>query len=505
MKVLSSGLFLNHYQWLIVTIALIFLMLLPTLVTAAPWFNPGDPRMRHSLQQLADRGHLNRGVTSWPVMVGSVDGGLDYNRAGSDEVIATSLGYINFERDMQSSRGLRAEVAISLTSDQAFLQGFAPAPRDTQAQATYEFLGDHLALGLNYAYALDPEDTKNHRFDGSYVAFTAANLAFGAGYLDRWWGPGWQSSLILSTNARPIPALWLSRVDEKPFDLPLLNLLGPWQFTLFAGQLEKERDHADAKMVGMRLTLRPIKGLDVGFSRTFTFGGQGQQESGGALGRILIGRTNEPYNGRPVADQIGSVDLRYGFSLGDYTLGLYGQMMGEDEAGAFPAKKSWLFGMDATSRFFENNQQWFIEYSNTLADGMFGDGIPNVSYEHSNWTTGNRYLGRNQASTFEGDSRNLTVGLFNFFPNGHNLGLSAAYAELNIEDAPVRATIVDSAISYFVPAEKTEILFFNINYGMQYGAGWIDLALQFQDDTFMRASGGKQEQVAAGVSYKYRF
>lgn len=505
MKISLYNQLFNRPGWLIVTITLMMVWLLPSVVSAAPWFSPGDPRMRHSLQQLADRGHLNRAVTTWPVMVGSVDGGLNHDRIGSDEVIATSLGYINFERDMQSSRGSRAEIAVSLASEQAFLQGFAPAPRDTQAQATYEFLGDHLALGLSYAYALDPEDTKNHRFDGSYVALTAANLAVGAGYLDRWWGPGWQSSLILSNNARPIPAFWLSRVDEKPFDLPLLRLLGPWQFTLFAGQLEKERDHAEAKMVGMRLTLRPLPGLDIGFSRTFTYGGAGQQESGGVLGRILIGRTNEPYNGQPVADQIGSVDLRYGFSVGDYTLGLYGQMMGEDEAGAFPAKKSWLFGLDATSSFVANNQQWFIEYSNTLADGMFGDGIANVSYEHSNWTTGNRYLGRNQASTFEGDSRNLTVGLFNFFPNGHNLGLSVSYAELNIKDAGVRATITDPDITYYIPAEKTDILFVNVSYGMQLGAGWLDLAVQLQDDTFLRASGGKQEQVAVGMNYTYRF
>ncbi|MBE0473964.1 capsule assembly Wzi family protein, partial [Rhodoferax sp.] len=184
---------------------------------------------------------------------------------------------------------------------------------------------------------------------------------------------------------------------------------------------------------------------------------------------------------------------------------VYGQMMGEDEAGAFPAKKAWLFGLDATSRFFESNQQWFIEYSDTLANGMFGDGIANVSYEHSNWTTGNRYLGRNQASTFEGDSRNLTLGLFNFFPNGHNLGLSVAYAELNVNNAPVRATITDPDITYYIPAEKTDILFFNISYGMQFGSGWLNLGLQLQDDNFLRASGGKQEQIAVGASYKYRF
>jgi hypothetical protein len=485
---------------------LIFIALtVPRSTEAAPWFNPGDPRLRYAVQHLADRGHLERSVTTWPMMVGSIEGGLDQDRAVGDDSAVMAMSYLSFEKQAQAHTGSQAEVAFSVVNEQPFLQGFGAVPGDTQVEAAYQYLGDRFALGLSYARAISPEDTKENRFDGSYAALTVKNVALGAGYIDRWWGPGWQSSLILSTNARPIPAVWLSRVDEKPFDLPVLKYLGPWQFTAFAGQLEEERNHSEAKMVGMRLTLRPLQGLDIGFSRTFTYGGDGMPENSTALGRILTGRTNSKLDGKPVADQIAAIDVRYGFSLGAQTAGIYGQMMGEDEAGAFPAKKSWLFGVDFTSSFGKSDQQWFIEYSDTLADGMFSDGIANVSYEHSSWTTGNRYLGRNQASTFEGDSRNLSVGMFNFFPNGHNLGLSVALAELNVEDAPVRATITDPDITYFIPSEKVDILFANLTYGFLFGPGWLDLALQIQDDSFARASGGRQKQLSAGISYRYRF
>ncbi len=42
--------------------------------------------------------------------------------------------------------------------------------------------------------------------DGSYLGVNVGNFMLSAGYIERWWGPGWDGSLILSTNARPIPA-----------------------------------------------------------------------------------------------------------------------------------------------------------------------------------------------------------------------------------------------------------------------------------------------------------
>ena len=63
------------------------------------------------------------------------------------------------------------------------------------------------------------------RADGTYVAASLGNWMLSAGYLDRWWGPGWQGSLILSSNARPMLSIAADRNESTPFDLPVLRWL----------------------------------------------------------------------------------------------------------------------------------------------------------------------------------------------------------------------------------------------------------------------------------------
>ena len=50
---------------------------------SAPWLKPGDNRARFALQKLADRGHLNRTTSTWPVMMGTVHSGLGRGRLRS--------------------------------------------------------------------------------------------------------------------------------------------------------------------------------------------------------------------------------------------------------------------------------------------------------------------------------------------------------------------------------------------------------------------------------------
>ena len=483
-------------------------LLSATVVSAAPWFGPGDPRMRHAVQKLADRGHLDTAVTTWPLMVGSLDAGLDRNRASQDGVaVAQSLAYVRFEQEAQASPGFRATFTVSGTTETPYLRGFEGGPRESgEASVLLEWQGNAWALGLSPTYAANPQDNEDWRFDGTYLAATASNWVFGVGAIDRWWGPGWQSSLILSNNARPVPAVWINRRAATAPEQPWLQWLGPWQLTTFLGQLEDERHIEDAKLFGMRLTLRPIDGLDIGFSRTFQIGGEGRPENSRTFWDALIGRDNGQQGGPEddPSNQLGSIDVRYGFGVGQQTIGLYAQMMGEDEAGGFPARKSWLFGLDATSQLGNSDQQWFLEHANTLADDMFGSAMPNISYEHSVYRSGYRYYGRNLATSLEGDARATTLGFFNFFPDGRNLGLSLTYAELNAENASVRASIPDDRVSYRIPVSAQTRTLATLSYGLPAYGGWLDIYAQVADKKIDLAS-SRQDPTSVGATWRYRF
>ena len=178
-------------------------------------------------------------------------------------------------------------------------------------------------------------------------------------------------------------------------------------------------------------------------------------------------------------------------------------MMGEDEAGAFPARKSWLLGTDWTTQLLSSDQQWFVEYSNTLADDFLGNAMPNIAYDHSRYGSGYRYKGRNMASTFDGDAETLTLGVFNFFPDGRNLSASLGYLDLN-KDGDNRTVITDNDIFVNVPSGDQKAAVVSLSYGTQFLNGWLDLTAQATDKKIAFISGEK-DQWSIGAAWRYRF
>lgn len=476
------------------------------MLIASPWVAPGDVRARYAAQKLADRGHLDRTVTTWPLMWGSLDNGLDDNSVATDtSAVASSRAYLRFEQGIQAAPGFHGEMQVAATTDPVFARDFRATPRENgTVNLDLQWQGEAWALGLNPTVALNPDDDQSLRLDGSYLAGTAANWVFGVGAIDRWWGPGWQSSLILSNNARPIPAVWVNRKNADAPSSDWLSWVGPWQFTAFAGQLEHSRVVPDAKLIGLRLTLRPFSGLDIGFSRAIMLGGEGRPENGSTLWHALIGKDNGQFGqANDPGNQLGSIDVRYGFAIGQQSMGLYAQTMGEDEAGAFPARKSWLLGTDWTSQIGTGEQQWFAEYANTTADDLTGDALPNITYDHSIYRSGYRHYGRSMAASVDGDAEAFTFGVFQFNDDGSNLGGSLTAAKLN-RDGMSRAVVTDNDIFYSVPVESQSVAIAKLSYGTRLLSGWIDLDAQYADKK-IRLMSGEKDQWSLGATWRLRF
>ena len=471
---------------------------------AAPWMEPGDARARFAVQKLADRGWFERPTTTWPIMWGDVKR-LDHTELAADvSAVGAAASYLEFESQQQSGPGFRAEVSVSAQSEIPALTGFeSNSFAEGSVSGTLQWQGESFAFGLSPAWAANPDDDQSLRLDGSYLAAVAGNWVLGMGSLDRWWGPGWSSSLILSNNARPIPSVWLTRNDRSAPDSDWLSWIGPWGFTVFAGQYESDRKVPDAKLLAMRFAFRPLDGLDIGLSRAIMFGGEGRPENLSTLWNSLIGRDNGQLEEDDPGNQLASVDARYGFAAGSSTVGLYGQMMGEDEAGAFPARKSWLFGVDWTSQWLEADQQWYLEYVNTFADDLLSDALPNISYEHSRYQTGFRYYGRNMATGLDGDAEAMSFGLYHFLDNGANLRAKLTFARLN-QDGTSRTHIAGDDVFYTVPDGAQDVTVLDLGYGRELFNGWLDLGMQVSDDKINYLSGEKDAWSAA-ASWTYRF
>lgn len=471
---------------------------------AAPWMEPGDSRARFAVQKLADRGHMDRTLSTWPLMWGTVHSGLQPDITSDQFSVSSAAAYLRFENGQQAEQGFRGEYSLFGSSEIPAVRGFDQnSMANAGAAINLQWQGDTWALGLKPTYALGTDDDQALRLDGSYLAATAGNWVFGVGAIDRWWGPGWQSSLILSNNARPMPAFWVNRNNTSAFETPWLSWIGPWQFTALAGQYENNRAVPHAKLIAMRFTFRPIEGLDIGLSRAIMFGGEGRPEGASTIWNALIGRDNGQLEENDPGNQLGSIDVRYGFAVGGQSMGLYGQTMGEDEAGAFPARKSWLLGADWTTQWFEADQQWFLEYTNTLADDLFGDPIPDITYDHSRYQTGYRYYGRNMAASFDGDAEAATLGSYYFLTDGSNFTAKVTYARLN-KDGRARVVTPDPDVFYTVPARNQNVTILDLGYGTEVFKGWVTLSLQATDKTVDFVSGQK-DQWALGADWVYRF
>ena len=139
-------------------------------------------------------------------------------------------------------------------------------------------MSERIAGRIEVTAVANPQDGRAVRFDGSYLGFNVGNFMVSAGYMQRWWGPGFEGSLILGTNARPIPSVTIERNYTDPFETRWLKWLGPWRASIAVGKAESADTArngtlpvlSDTKFFAARFAFRPRPWLDVALDRKST-------------------------------------------------------------------------------------------------------------------------------------------------------------------------------------------------------------------------------------------
>lgn len=459
-------------------------------VQASPWIDPGDVRMRHSLQRMSDAGHSPLLTSTWPLPWSDVAQAvrLTPGRTGAEVDVFHQRSYVQFELNRATRRAWSSEAVLGGATQAPLLRGFAALPRE-QAELGVDrhWQGDRFAAALDLTYADDPVEGFELRFDGSYLAGRIGGWVLGGGSIDRWWGPGWQSSLVLSTNARPVMGAWFQRQTTEPSQWPGLSWMGPWQLTGFTGELDDDREVSGTQLSGMRLTMMPIQGLEIGASRTVLWGGDGQSGGLSGLGDAWF-RDQEDDD---AARDLLALDMRYGFALGGRTAGVYAQTSVVDDGHGFSSRHSHLLGLDWTTPWWGADQQWFLEAVETARD------------EHDTYASGYRYNGRDLATSFDGDALAVTLGLHHFFRNGHHLSGSLTRAELN-RGGQLDSRLIDAPIPYAVADAETQFWAASIGYQRTALGGWLELRGEWRDHAFSTLDQDEDRWQWAG-RWRYRF
>jgi len=468
---------------------------LPASVIAAPWIDSGDVTLRHHLLILADAGIVTVPINTWPLMWSGIRRNLENaDRFDLNAAQATSLAYVQFAATRETRDDLRLGWKTSARETKPVFSDFADHQREqVESQLYADWIGGTLAGRAAVTWSVDPLDDKQIRYDGSYIAGVLGNWALSVGAIDRWWGPGWQQSNILSTNARPIPGVAIQRNYSDAFETKWLNWLGPWQLVSFMGQMESAQTIEKPLLWGMRITLRPLQSLELGLSRTAQWGGKGRPHNLGTFGDLLVGKDNNGSDGidsdNEPGNQLAGVDLRW--SVG-WNTALYGQFTGEDEAGFAPSRFIATLGADVAILGRESQTRIFIEASDTTADGLDGldgSGRKNYAYEHGIYADGYRFRGRAIGAATDNDSRLVTLGADHHWDDRLQISWSVSRAKLNQDGSNVAApggnVITSEAVDLWIADARVSYLVnsWQLTAGVDYSSEELQLGGETAGDT----------------------
>jgi hypothetical protein len=412
--------------------------LLASPSVADPWLAPGDARLRHDLQLLSDAGIVRAPLTAWPVSWAEV--ARDVRSAGDDTelpaYVAAALARVReAAREATQTGALDFEVRLAGSENPMTLRRFGDVAREEgELSGALQYTGDRFAYRLQATIVADADDGKDVRPDGSYAGMVLGNWMLSAGYLDRWWGPGWEGSLILGTNARPLPSITIERNYSDPIDHPWLAWIGQWRLVATMGQFEGSRDDApDARFFGMRVTWKPHPRFELGLSRSAQWCGEGRPCDFDTFLDLLAGNDNDQDPSLQPGNQMAGVDMRW--SLPWAPLALYMQAIGEDEANSMPSKYLGLAGLEAWGGIGERSWRAHLEFADTTCAFYQSEPQFGCAYRNANYSDGYQYRGRSLGHALDGDSRQWAAGFMLVEAGGESWELALQDADINREGA----------------------------------------------------------------------
>jgi hypothetical protein len=426
-----------------------------TASAGEPWLAQGNVQVRHDLELLVDEGVINLPISAWPIPVSDLAAALsrvgkqpvESSTAAGRAVAPVSLSPAQaaaVQRLRRYAREGQPQIGseLRITNRPVDLRTFADDPREQAEVSAWVsgFMGDRWGGRLQVRGVSDPDDDQPLRLDGSYLAGKFGNWIVTAGAMDRWWGSGWDGSLILSNNARPIPSISLDRAVSDPFETRWLSWLGPWRMTTFMGYMDGDRQDYDHPLLfGLRLSARPLKGLEISLERTAQWCGQGRSCNWDDFWNLWWGNDNAGENVDPEdepGNQLAGWDIRWASPFGGWPYAVYFQHTGEtiDNKIPRPYRSLELAGLEFWGES-DDAASWRVslEWSLTRCGGTEdGDKLWDCAYNNNVFNVeGYRYLGRPIGHSMDGDGEMYSVRYIKVEEDGATWGALARFTGVN--------------------------------------------------------------------------
>ena len=446
---------------------------------AGPWTQIGDAPLRSDVELLASAGVVDTITTQWPIPWAGLLDRLDSpaNLDGQAGYILAAADRVRTQGTNDTRRGVHTDFELDVTGSPAVVRGYDALGRQAlESTASLEYVGQTTVVHLNLgARSVSKSDHQVFVPDGSYIAQRLGDTVVYAGYMEHWWGPGWMSALALSTNARAIPQVGISRISTAPFQSPWLSWIGPWQVEFFVGVLDGPREARNTLYDGTRLSVSPLPGLEIAVARTDMMCGTGHSCKPLAA---YFNPQNDSVRVNAVDDE-ATLEMRYTGALHQWHYAAYIQVMNEDTNLVTDSGTSHLYGASFWHPMADGIARLTLEYTDsTPSANMFG-GFAKHGYSYNSWQypDGMRYRGQTLGFSLDADSRLMSIQAAFTAQNSWTYSLTYHSARISdllnlagnaVTTSPVNLNIVQGRVS--IPLTLSE------------HALHLDLDARYQDD-----------------------
>jgi hypothetical protein len=274
-----------------------------------------------------------------------------------------------------------------------------------------------------------------------------------------------------------VPAIALDRAVSHPFETKWLSWIGPWRFTTFMGQMEGDRqDYANPLLFGMRISARPLEGLEISVERTAQWCGEGRSCTWDDFWNLFSGHDNQGENVDPddePGNQLAGWDIRWASPIGDWNYALYTQHTGEtiDNKIPRPYRSMDIVGLETWGASAMDGTSWRagLEWAMTRCGGTEnGQKIWDCAYNNGIFNPdGYRYYGRPVGHSMDGDGQMYSLRYVRVDETAATVTAVLRYSLIN------EGGVVPDTRHSIAPGPEDWISL-DVSYRRMMGEGWVE-------------------------------
>ena len=297
----------------------------------------------------------------------------------------------------------------------------------SQNKSNVNFNLEYSNRSLSSQLSLNFDDHDKLSFDNSYVNYKKGIANLNIGKVDRIWSFSKKSSLILSSNSRPLEALYLKL--ENRFNTKWLPSTANWSFELINGSTKNSYNGKNSMLSGARVVISPSDKLNFELLQTAQWGDQNDKLYSPNIDALLFKDTNEGINS--IINKMAGFGLSYSVPLNKNTYRFYSQAIGEDEAGSLPSCYAWMAGLELTAPEMKFPTTLTIEAVDTrVKKSTHGNCGANTFYNNGTY----HYINYDTVLGVPIDTEGTSLELFGQSQVNENLSINYSTKFLSIND-----------------------------------------------------------------------